>query len=1031
MTKVSKCLIEGVVESATSREVKLLLSCKKSLTILADSNVYMRRFVFTFLILLFTCGMQPVRGAALRFMNYTSADGLSSNTVLSMIQDRDGFIWIGTTNGLNRFDGCTFKVYKRSEGLPDNQINALEADNAGRLWIGTSRGLCLMEGQKIKVCSTDGYVRALLCDTDGYLWVTYNDWRVEKIDISDESFPVLARSTYGTGLVEGDYYYNQLYADARGDIWIGGRMVAGKKVIDRQTAQLNEYEGSICLGSFAPGRNGGLIAFNDFTTMLQQFDGTRFVNIGSMPVAHCRLLRDGQGRLWAAGYSGITIVDEDDPINSEVLRHETSDPFSPGPSEYYCVLQDRHGNIWFGGDKGIAVYTRLINMVENHLQGDNITALLEASDGRMWVGTKEANVTSLYEDSQGCIYTGYWELGKGFDRFDPSTGLTRRYVLRGEILPLQDKVYSGDLIGANWYNGFMEDSRGNFWCITWEGYGLNLFDRTKGEFMPPRWLSPFKRPTPDVDSPTYVSSRLGSCAIEDSKGRLYYGTTFAGLNIIDPDTRLVRKYITDDYITDLAKTPDDRVYAGTRHGLFVLSDGDSTGWMADGMNINSVETDSNGRIWAGTDEGLIFIDTDSTYGKVPSWIGISQDIFSERVSCPLHDGSLAFGGSSGYDTFNPDTLIAASSGMHLRACDFTLEGGHLQLSFSVTDIPLCRHVEYRYKLEGYDSDWISTTWRQAKVNYSGLAPGRYTLKVGCTDVFGRWEHGDELSLPIVIRPPLLLRWPFIIFYLLVAGSLLWLFVWLRERNLRNEKARLEEAVNIKTSELRAEIETRNRFFSIISHDLKNPVTGVAQLASQLSANIETLDHESLKSGVDTLRDVSSNTWDMLEDLLLWAVSQNDMIKAGIRQFPLDEIINRSLSNVSDRARTKGVGIEKQIPDGLMVSCDRQLLVTVLRNILENAVKYSYPGGTVTVLAVDSGSATEISVNDRGPGISPDKLDDLFRIDKMHSTEGTMGEKGTGLGLIISRELLLRMGAGISVRNNPEGGCSITVTLKNQ
>ena len=124
------------------------------------------------------------------------------------------------------------------------------------------------------------------------------------------------------------------------------------------------------------------------------------------------------------------------------------------------MLEDRQGNLWFGGDKGVTVYTRLINMVENHRQGDNITALLEARDGRMWVGTKEDNITSLYEDSQGCIYTGYWEFGKGFDRYDPATGVTRRYVLRGEILPLQDKVYSGDLIGANWYNGFLEDSRG-------------------------------------------------------------------------------------------------------------------------------------------------------------------------------------------------------------------------------------------------------------------------------------------------------------------------------------------------------------------------------------------------------------------------------------------------------------------------------------------------------------------------------------------------------------------------------------------
>lgn len=990
----------------------------------------MRRIVLTLLIILFSSNMFLVWGTPLRFINYTSADGLSSNTILSMTQDRDGFIWIGTSNGLNRFDGCTFSVFKRSDGLPDNMVNALAVDSLGRLWIGTSTGLCLMDGQEIRVCRPKGNVRALLFDPEGYMWATYDDWRIEKIDLSDESFPVVAHSSYGSGLVEGDYYYNQLFFDAHGTIWIGGRTVSGMKIADRFSAEVQKFQGGVAIGSYATGRNGELIAFNDYTKMLQVFDGTAFIDTGPMPLSHCRLLRDRQGHLWAAGYGGIAVIDEDDPMRSEIFRHTPKDPFSPSPSEFYSVLEDKQGNLWFGGDNGVAVYTRTLNIVGSHREGDNITALLETRDGRILAGTKEADISSLYEDGEGCIYTGYWEYGKGFDRYDPVSGVTRRYVLRGEILPEQSGVYSGDLAGANWYNGFLEDSKGNFWCITWEGYGLNLFDREKGEFLPPRWLSPFKRPTPDTDRPTYISSRLGSCIIEDGKERLYYGTTFAGLNVIDPNTGLVRKFIADDYITDLAAGPDDKVYAGTRRGLFVLKDGNADGWMLDGININSVETDCRGRVWAGTDEGLMFIDTDSTYGKVPDWTGMLQEIYGERVSCRLRSGSLAFGGSVGYNTFNPDMLLAEAGNPLLRISDLDVEGRHMRFSFSVMDVPAGRHLRYRYKLEGIDADWLQATWQQANVKYSGLLPGRYTLRLQCSDIFGRWEHGDELTMPIVIYPPMLLRWPFLVLYLLIAGTLLWLFVWFRERNLRNEKIKLEQAVIVKTSELRAEIETRNRFFSIISHDLRNPVTGVAQLASQLSDKMDSLDSEALKCGVDTLRDVSYRTSVLLEDLLMWAVKQNGMIRAENNMSPLDEIVVHSLSQVSDRAEAKGLRIEKHIQEGLVVSCDRQLLTTVLRNILENAVKYSYPGGVITVQATVQGTATMLSVNDQGPGMSQEVLDNLFKIDKIFSTEGTMGEKGSGLGLIIAYELLLRMEAGISVRNLPEGGCSFTITLKN-
>lgn len=965
--------------------------------------------------------------AAPRFLNYTSADGMSSNSVLSIIQDRDGYLWVGTRNGLNLFDGARFKVWKASDGLPDNMVTALAVDRGNNIWIGTPRGICVMRGGRVVNSYLSrahaNYVRALLCDSEGYVWAAYFDGFVEKYSF-DGAVRCEGSDKYEIGeFVEGEYFYHQLFEDNEGRIWVGGRMVTGSFVLDRKGVKVHGVPGAVCIGSYASDGQGGVIAFNDYTYKLCRYNplSDKFEDIGSMAMGNCRLLRDSRGRLWVAGSYGLGLVNESDPSATYINRHISNEPESLGSLEINCIFEDRQRNIWLGGDRGLSVLCPALNLVRGR-EMENVMALLQTRDGRIIAADGNKSESCLYEDRQGRIYTGLWNM-TGFTVADGNK--TRKYAVRGKIPSEYNACYDGDLIGSNWYSDFLEDSAGRFWCITWEGLGLNEFDRTKGEFLPPRFFSPNKRPTPENDSCKFLSSRLGSRIVEDIHGDLIYGTTTAGLNVIDTASWTVRKFISEEYVTDMANAPDGRVWIGTHSGLYVYSRDSAVAPVPKfaGVRINSLELDGRGRVWAGTDEGLMFIDENGKLGVAHKFAGFRSDIYGERVSCTLKDGGLAFGGATGYDCFNPDSLLSAGSAPEVLVSSLRTGGGRLEFAFSSSDMALGRYCSYRYMLEGEDEEWRDAHWPDLSSRYAGLKPGKYSLKIQCSDIFGRWSEPNLYE--IRIYPPLLLRWYFLLLYIAVLTGSVVLIIRLRERKILREKKALEKAVEEKTASLQEEIRMRNRFFSIVSHDLRGPVLGIKMLTEEMEANFGALSKDDLGQSLNLLMAASGRTYDMLEELLMWAVSQEKMIKPELQEYNAKNLIDAAAASVSERAVKKSVTFRVEVPAHIFLLADRNLMLTVLRNLFDNAVKFSYEGGEVLVYASDGG----ICIRDNGTGIDPLLINYIFSPDRKTSKKGTSGEAGSGLGLVIVKELLEKMGYVISVRNCSGGGAEFIIEKK--
>lgn len=879
-----------------------------------------------------------------RFVNYNSADGLPSNVVYAIMQDAEGLLWMGTRNGLACFDGMQFRSFKEY-----GRVNALAVDKDNRLWVGTTEGLKLRkpDGEMSDWAGHDGNIRALLADSEGFVWATVGDTLLLKLSYRD-GIREEARCIYKKRDHEGDYPYFQIFEASDGKLYLSGRLVSNQLVEDRNAPKSTLASWDLfCIGSYAE-CGGRLYAFEDHTSLLYAFEENRPVLLGRQPIPHARLLTDHRGQLWAAGSYGVGPVNVEAPEKTPVYKTPSM--------ELYCIFEDREGNIWVGGDNGLSVICPAYQKVQA-LSSDNVTALLQDSNGKIWTGTAEERMSSLYEDSSGAVYVGLWN-NTGWEVWKDGKKVYKDRL--SGPLPNEQRE-ARHLDGANWISDFLEDREGRFWIVTWEGVGLNEWDRKARRSLPPRWLSPFRYPSPQVDSNIYLSSRLGSRIIEDASGNLVYATTEAGINVIDAHTGLVTKYykgnstIPDDYVTDLCLAPDSTIWVATRSGLWSPSGVHHL----DGKLVQSVEADSKGRLWAGTEDGLYFIDTDGSTGRVPKELGFPSDIYGEHVSCTLKNGFLAFGGASGAASFHPDSLLSINS---------------------FGNLPLAKLLQHRYRPGG--GEWVSGRFAGFPDN---VRPGRYTLEEQSSDIFGRWDRGENTVRTIRIPMPLWLRWPFLVLYTLLLAALVWTIIRLRERRL---------LVN--------ELDMRNRLFSIISHDLRGPVTGNRILTLGLLEKADGLTKEQMKEALVELSNSADNAATLLENMLLWSLSQKGMLEPVMRDERLLPLAEDAIGSIQQKDI-----IELDIPADLIVRTDRNMLLTILRNLLDNAVKASPEGGTVVLRA----HGTEIVILDEGPGLHKGSA-----------------EWGHGLGLVITRELLDKMGASMDMHNRPEGGLEITITL---
>jgi len=255
-----------------------------------------------------------------------------------------------------------------------------------------------------------------------------------------------------------------------------------------------------------------------------------------------------------------------------------------------------------------------------------------------------------------------------------------------------------------------------------------------------------------------------------------------------------------------------------------------------------------------------------------------------------------------------------------------------------------------------------------------------------------------------------------------------LYKALVEKGIREPYELVYREIKEKEEHLAEALRTKDKFFSIIAHDLRNPVGGIYNLSTHLLESLDRTSAASLSEQIALICQTSGRTYILLDNLLQWARSQIGQIQFEPVIVEVQSLVNNALELIQEKAKIKQVDIESDIEPNLLVRADVNMMETVLRNLLSNAVKFSHRGGRVTGRACADGDEVLLSVIDRGTGMSEKTQQELFLLDRPHSSFGTEDERGSGLGLVLCREFLQRHGIALAVSSELGSGSTFSLRL---
>jgi PAS domain S-box-containing protein len=1220
--------------------------------------------------------------------------GLSQSSVNCILQDRNGLMWFGTWDGLNKYNGYDFTVFRPVTGdstsISNNVIRTIFEDSNGDLWIGTERGLNKYNQEAdnfTRYCSSntdtatlsDNIVLAIIEDNKNQLWVGtkggglcsynkesnnfkrfYNTCSPESNNIHVIIEDNLNRDFLWIGTDEGLFKFNTeselfvpclkdrfkkmkqirniraLSQDKEGDLFIGtwgdGLYKYFRNIgVYRQypyppgnnmlkynyvATLLNDLSDILWIGT----RDGGLIRLN-MTTGEFMIPG-KFSSLD--PLSNrviMSLYKSPSGILWAGTkYYGIFKL-VPSYKNFSLYKKENKNISDINSNVITAILVDSDGILWLGTrNRGLYKYDReadrlrlySYNPFANSISSNNVLTLAESSKAEnkyLWIGTDGGGISKFFpstgvfvnyrhndnKNNSLCNDQVYSLLEYDADHLFIGTygskftgGMDLFNIKSNRYINFRNNPASENSLSSNIIFNIYMDRSGTIWIGT-KGGGLNKLTIENIDGQTPEEIGHFKRYLADPDNPSGLSNNDILAIYEDSRGSLWIGTAGGGLNMFNREQEIFTHYTE-------------------KNGL------------ANNIVYGILEDDRN-NLWISTANGLSKFNTwTGEFRNYDRRDGLRDNVFNLGACFKSVSGELFFGSVNGCNSFYPDSIkenlhipdviltrillykkdtvidartYTGKSLMTLKEIILPHYINDISFEFAALEYSAPQKNRYKYKLEGYNSDWIDTDAQRRFANYTNLKNGRYTFRVIASNEDGNWnEEGTFISV-IIERPFWKKTWFIITLFILAAAIIALVFIILLRR-YRLEKSELEkkaqesifdernqlntlidnmpdliyikdrqsrfimgnkkvaavmgtipknligktdfdfytydlasrfyndeqvlmktgkpkinyeepgldehgnrivlsttkvplknkrgevvglvgigrditrlkniekelrkktddlqdtnqlleerqeeiqqqaEELNSQTDNLRRvniELErlnkTKDKFFSIIAHDLKNPFHAIIGFSELLRKDFHSMDDKQ-KIGLLELINVSSQSaYSLLENLLQWARSQTDKIKFTPENIDISEIVKSAVDLHSISAEKKKIKIKSHIRDKHLVYADKNMITTVIRNLISNAIKFTRSNGKIEVSCNDNEKDIEITISDNGIGIDKDNLDNLFRIDAYYSTTGTLGESGTGLGLIICKEFIEKNGGNIKVVSEEGKGSAFSFTL---
>jgi len=379
------------------------------------------------------------------------------------------------------------------------------------------------------------------------------------------------------------------------------------------------------------------------------------------------------------------------------------------------------------------------------------------------------------------------------------------------------------------------------------------------------------------------------------------------------------------------------------------------------------------------------------------------------------------------------------------------------ISFEFNAILPSRHslVRYQYMLDGYDRDWSPLTSRTS-ATYGNIFEGTHTFKLRALSPEDVWSN--PIFYTFKVLPPWYRTWWFYSIIILFILVFVYLIYYIRLANYRRHDAELSKLVNERTSQLEnsntlliekqnlirlqskelqeknqqllASNSSKDKFFSIIAHDLRNPFNTLMGFSDALLKDLENYSIDDAKVILNMINSTSKMGNDLLENLLLWSRAETGRIPYEPGSLNLRIIVESNIHFMNAQAQMKNIQIIEEIEPAIMVMADENMLNTILRNLISNAIKFTYENGQIIIKARVVHPNIEIAVCDNGVGISESTIKKLFQFETNISTQGTSSESGTGLGLILCKEFVEKHGGKIWVESEKDKGSDFKFTIPN-
>lgn len=1015
-----------------------------------------------------------------RFDNLTQEHGLSNNQVQCIFQDRDGWIWVGTTHGLNRFDGQSFKVYKMIQSQRKNNVGGLIRDIAqdrdGNLWVGVERGgLFRREYGKgsfvqFKVKGLNGVsVNAIVADKQGNVWIGADNGLYKIVRSADGYRSISAK--FGRNAGEIGRIRELLVVD--GIVWLGTdkglycynpanthlekiKIDTGGYLNDEVWSLYLDTYSRIWIGTY---NSGVYYTKNDKETITRL---TPYPNMDRSQTVKA-IVQDKNGDYWFGSRAGLYCFN---PIKNEYTyyRHHDSETSSLGQNSILSLFVDAKGDLWVGTRGGISYlidekkYFKLYakNLSEPNTLADNeVYALWAPSDSELWVGTESGGISVLNRtnDTFTTISTKNSRLASNCIKWFMPDASGRVWVstYMGGISILDQKskrvvkcydVKSGSgrgLLDNRVWTTKM-DSKGRIWVGTYSG--VNLYDPKNDSF---------------IACPNIAGSSQVNFIDEDSSGDIWFGTNDFFV-IYNPTSK--KSHRVNEIVRSFCQISKDEFLLATQGrgvGLYSKRTGTLKFYSEkDGLANDfaySCIKDKKGGVWISTSNGLSRFDLEKkifmNYYRVD---GLQNNQFNYGAFCKTPKGEMAFGGIGGFNIFDPNAVkpnsyIPPVLITSIKIFNENLEGdvevslmkkvalrynqNMITFDFAALNYAKSNKNSYKYKLEGLEEKWVDAG-NVRTATYSNLAPGTYTFRVRGANSDGLWNE-KEATIVVKIKPPFWSTYWFRTLIILLIGALVYYAVrfTINKENLKN-KLIFEKTKAKKLQEIDS---LKQQFFTNVSHEIRTPLTLIIGPVEKVLENPSLTNDD--RAHLAMVRNNANQLMKLITQILDFKKLESGKVSVDYEKGDLRRFVEEIVKPFEFLSNEKGIRFDVNLEvEQYLTWIDSDKLAKILNNLLSNAFKFTPSGGVVsiTLRILNEYSVNdeivrpfyEIEVADTGSGIQNKNIGKIFS--RFFQDNNSKGITGTGIGLSIVKEFTLLMNGEVDVQSDAGRGTTFYVRL---